>query len=68
MPPITRCAALLALALAAFTPAIMAHAAPAAALDLTLHVRAPKAGTYLLWMQFMADGQVRTVPFVVLVA
>ena len=36
--------------------------------DLTLHVRAPKAGTYLLWMQFMAGGQVRTVPFVVPVA
>ncbi len=33
--------------------------------DLTLHVRAPKAGTYLLWLQFMAGGQVRTVPFVV---
>jgi len=36
--------------------------------DLMLHVRAPKAGTYLLWLQFMADGQVRTVPFVVPVA
>ena len=36
--------------------------------DLTLHVRAPKAGTYLLWLQFMAGGQVRTVPFVVAVA
>ncbi len=36
--------------------------------DLTLHVRAPKPGTYLLWMQFMAGGQVRTVPFVVAVA
>lgn len=35
--------------------------------DLTLHVRAPKAGTYLLWLQFMAGGQVRTVPFVVAV-
>jgi len=34
---------------------------------LTLHVRAPKAGTYLLWLQFMAGGQVRTVPFVVAV-
>ena len=33
--------------------------------DLTLHVRAPKAGTYLLWLQFMGGGQVRTVPFVV---
>ncbi len=36
--------------------------------DLTLHVLAPKAGTYLLWIQFMAGGQVRTVPFVVAVA
>lgn len=35
--------------------------------DLTLHVRAPKAGTYLLWLQFKAGGQVRTVPFVVAV-
>ena len=36
--------------------------------DLTLHVSAPKAGTYLLWLQFMAGGKVRTVPFVVAVA
>ncbi len=36
--------------------------------DLTLHVRAPKPGAYLLWLQFMAGGQVRTVPFVVPVA
>ena len=36
--------------------------------DLTLHVRALKPGTYLLWLQFMAGGQVRTVPFVVPVA
>lgn len=36
--------------------------------DLTLHVRAPKTGTYLLWLQFMAGSQVRTVPFVVHVA
>lgn len=36
--------------------------------DLVLHVRAPKAGTYLLWLQFTAGGQVRTVPFVVAVA
>jgi len=36
--------------------------------DLTLHVHAPKAGAYLLWLQFMAGGQVRTVPFVVPVA
>lgn len=33
--------------------------------NLVLHMRAPKAGTYLLWLQFMAGGQVRTVPFVV---
>lgn len=33
--------------------------------DLSLHVRAPKAGTYLLWLQFSAGGQVRTVRFVV---
>ncbi len=36
--------------------------------DLTLHVLAPKAGTYLLWIQFTAGGKVRTVPFVVAVA
>ena len=36
--------------------------------DLTLHVRVPKPGTHLLWMQFMAGGQVRTVPFVVAAA
>jgi len=36
--------------------------------DLTLHVLAPKAGTYLLWIQFMAGGKVRTMPFVVAVA
>ena len=36
--------------------------------DLLLHVTAPKAGTYLLWLQFSAGGQVRTVPFVVAVA
>ena len=35
--------------------------------DLALHVRAPKAGAYLLWLQFTAGGQVRTVPFVVVV-
>ena len=33
--------------------------------DLVLHVTAPKAGTYLLWLQFSAGGHVRTVPFVV---
>ena len=36
--------------------------------DLVLHVTAPKAGTYLLWLQFSAGGQVRTVPFVVAAA
>ncbi len=36
--------------------------------DLMLHVRAAKAGTYLLWLQFSAGGRVRTVPFVVSVA
>ena len=36
--------------------------------DLTLHVHASKAGTYLLWLQFMAGGQVRTVPFTARVA
>jgi len=36
--------------------------------DLTLHVRAPNAGAYLLWIQFTAGGKVRTVPFVVAVA
>lgn len=36
--------------------------------DLTLHVLAPKAGTYLLWIQVMAGGKVRTMPFVVEVA
>ncbi len=36
--------------------------------DLTLHIRAPKAGSYLLWLQFMAGGQIRTVRFVARVA
>ncbi len=35
--------------------------------DMTLHILAPKAGAYLLWLQFMAGGQVRTVPFTVAV-
>jgi hypothetical protein len=35
--------------------------------DMTLHILAPKPGTYLLWLQFMAGGQVRTVPFTVAV-
>ena len=33
--------------------------------DLTLHILAPKAGSYRLWLQFIAGGQVRTVPFAV---
>ncbi len=33
--------------------------------DLTLHIKAPKAGTYMLWIQFEGGGKVRTVPFVV---
>lgn len=36
--------------------------------DLTLHVHAPKAGAYRLWLQFMAGGQIHTVPFVAQVA
>lgn len=36
--------------------------------DLVLHVTAPKAGAYLLWLQFAVGGHVRTVPFVVTVA
>jgi hypothetical protein len=38
-----------------------AHVPP----SLALHVRAPKAGTYVLWMQFNGGGKVRTVRFVV---
>lgn len=38
-----------------------AHVPP----DLVLHVRAPKAGTYVLWMQFNGGGRVRTVRLVV---
>lgn len=33
--------------------------------DLALHVRAPKADPYVLWIQFAAGGHVRTVRFVV---
>jgi hypothetical protein len=33
--------------------------------DLALHVRAPKAGTYVLWIQFTGGGKVRTVRFLV---
>ena len=31
--------------------------------DLNLHVTPPHAGAYALWVQFMAGGEVRTVPF-----
>jgi len=33
--------------------------------ELTMHVKAPKAGTYVLWIQFNGGGKVRTVQFVV---
>lgn len=33
--------------------------------ELALHVQAPKAGRYVMWLQFEAGGQVRTVRFVV---
>jgi hypothetical protein len=36
--------------------------------NLTLHLLAPKAGTYLLWTQFTTAGKVRTMPFSVAVA
>lgn len=51
-------------------PGMAAASFPGAKLaaDLVLHVTAPKAGTYLLWLQFSAGGHVRTVPFVVAVA
>ena len=35
--------------------------------DLALHIEPLKAGTYRLWLQFMAGGQVRTVAFTVIV-
>ena len=31
--------------------------------ELTLHVTAPQAGAYALWVQFIGGGEVRTVPF-----
>ena len=31
--------------------------------DLTLHVKPEKAGNYALWIQFIGDKDVRTVPF-----
>ena len=36
--------------------------------DLTLHVQAPKAATYVLWIQFTGGDKVRTMRFVVPVA
>ena len=35
--------------------------------NLTLHIEPPEPGTYRLWLQFMASGQVRTAAFTVLV-
>ncbi|PTT60873.1 hypothetical protein [Stenotrophomonas sp. HMWF003] len=36
--------------------------------QMMLHATPPHAGRYALWIQFMADGDIRTVPFVVDVA
>ena len=36
--------------------------------DMKLHILVPNAGTYHLWVQFMAGGHVRTVPFTVAVS
>jgi len=36
--------------------------------QVMLHAMPPHAGRYALWIQFMADGEIRTVPFVVDVA
>lgn len=36
--------------------------------QMMLHAKPPHAGRYALWIQFMADGEIRTVPFVVDVA
>jgi hypothetical protein len=33
--------------------------------EMKLHLHAPKAGIYAMWLQFSAGGTVRTVPFVV---
>ena len=46
-----------------------AHADPAGPVppQLALHARIPHAGRYALWIQFIAGGQVRTVPLVVTV-
>ncbi|MCC7635380.1 hypothetical protein [Stenotrophomonas rhizophila] len=53
-----------------------AHGAHGAAHDpagpvparMMLHAKPPHAGQYALWIQFMAGGEIRTVPFVVDVA
>lgn len=39
-----------------------AHAAGVST-DLTVHVNPPRAGTYVLWVQFMGAGEVRTARF-----
>lgn len=36
--------------------------------QMMLHAKPPHAGSYALWIQFMANGEIRTVPFVVNVA
>jgi len=36
---------------------------PAVPAELVLHATPPRPGRYALWIQFMGDGQVRTVPF-----
>ena len=36
--------------------------------DLVLHVLPPKPGDYVLWVQFMGGGKVRTIRFVVAAA
>jgi hypothetical protein len=33
--------------------------------DLGLHVTPPRSGDYVLWVQFMGGGSVRTVRFVI---
>lgn len=32
--------------------------------DLLVHIQTPEAGRYRMWVQFMGEGQVRTLPFV----
>lgn len=36
--------------------------------QMMLHAKPPHAGRYALWIQFMAGGEIRTVPFMVTVA